>query len=110
MTVERKRGAELPMVVEAITPHEQRMSFRVGDSWCRSNALQLRSGIRFVSTTCQFDPSFSFSAIQPAADIELSLLQADRRGTRAHILSKILKRSGIKARIFASSGVPLTRA
>jgi AraC-like DNA-binding protein len=61
----------VPFVVESIGAAEQRMSFRVGDSWCRASTIDLRSGVRLGVTACQFEPSFAFSAAQPAAEIEL---------------------------------------
>lgn len=60
-----------PFVVETLGPAEQRLSFRVGDSWCRLTNLQLKSGVRLGVTACQYDPSFVFSAVQPPAELEL---------------------------------------
>lgn len=60
-----------PAVVESLGAAEVRSSFRVGDSWCRMNAIDLRAGVRLGVTACQFEPSFSFSAVQPPSEIEL---------------------------------------
>jgi AraC-like DNA-binding protein len=63
----------LPNVVESPGAPEARSSFRVGDSWCSTNTMDLRSGIRLGVTACQFDPSFSFSAVQPPSEVELAV-------------------------------------
>ena len=60
-----------PFVVESLGPAEQRVSFRAGDSWCRTSTMVLRSGIRLGVTACQFEPSFPSRAAQPPAEIEL---------------------------------------
>jgi AraC-like DNA-binding protein len=52
---------------------EQEMSFRVGDSWCRASTLELRSGIKLVTTSAQLERSFTFAGAQPASEIELSI-------------------------------------
>ena len=36
----------LPFVVDSVDAAEQRMSFRVGDSWCRVSSIELQSGVR----------------------------------------------------------------
>jgi AraC-like DNA-binding protein len=63
---------------------EQRTSFRVGDSWCRANTLELGSGVRLVTTALQFEPSFSFSAPQPPAEIELMIELMISKGSVIH--------------------------
>jgi AraC-like DNA-binding protein len=63
--------ASLASVVELARPAETNANFRAGDSWCRASAVDLRSGIRLGVTECQFEPSFSFPAVQPASEIEL---------------------------------------
>jgi AraC-like DNA-binding protein len=62
--------ATAPFVIESPNEGEQRLSFRVGDSWCRTSTLELRSGIRLGVTACQFEPSFTFSAAQPSSELE----------------------------------------
>jgi AraC-like DNA-binding protein len=69
--VHREEPLAVPFVVEPLGPAETRASFRVEDSWCRTTTIGLRSGIRLAITRCQFEPSFSFRAEQPPADIEL---------------------------------------
>lgn len=61
----------VPFVIESVGATEQRMSFRIGDSRCRASTLELRSGVRLGVTACQFEPSFSFSTVQPPAEVEL---------------------------------------
>jgi AraC-like DNA-binding protein len=61
----------VPLAIETIDSSEQRMSFRVGDSWSRTNAFGFRSGVRLVVAACQYEPSFSFDVVQPPAEIEL---------------------------------------
>jgi AraC-like DNA-binding protein len=46
------------------------MSFRVGDSSCRASTIELRSGVRLGVTACRFEPSFSFSTVQPPSEVE----------------------------------------
>jgi AraC-like DNA-binding protein len=62
---------EIAPVVEALGAAETRMSFRVGDSWCRTASVDLRSGIRLGVTTLEFERSFSFLAPQPPSEIDL---------------------------------------
>lgn len=95
-----RKISSVPLVVESLGGTEQRMSFRVGDSWCRSSIIELRSGVRLGTTACQFEPSFSFSVVQPPCELELvvskgALLQARtgygrdlRRGGNALQLGK----------------------
>ena len=64
-------AAGLARVVELPRTAETKASFRAGDSWCRLSTMELRSGIRLGVTECWFEPSFSFAAAQPAAEIEL---------------------------------------
>ena len=59
-----------PFVVDSVSATEQRMSFRVGDSWCRVSTIALQSGVRLGVTACQFEPSFAFSAEEPPSDFE----------------------------------------
>jgi AraC-like DNA-binding protein len=61
----------VPFVVESLSAAEQRMSFRVGDSRCRATTIELGAGVRVGVTACQFEPSFSFAAVQPPSEIEL---------------------------------------
>jgi hypothetical protein len=63
--------AGLARVVELPVPAETRNGFRDDDSWCRLSTIELRSGIRLGVTECQFEPSFSFAAPQPASEIDL---------------------------------------
>jgi AraC-like DNA-binding protein len=60
-----------PFVVDSVGAAEQRMSFRVGDSWCRVSTIDLQSGVRLGVTACQFEPSFAFCADQPPSEFEL---------------------------------------
>jgi AraC-like DNA-binding protein len=60
----------VPFVVESLGAAEQRVSFRVGDSWCRTSTIDLRAGVRLGVTACQFAPSFSFPAVQPPSELE----------------------------------------
>ena len=60
-----------PFVVDSVGVAEQRMSFRVGDSWCRVSNIDLQSGVRLGVTACQFEPSFAFCADQPPSEFEL---------------------------------------
>jgi AraC-like DNA-binding protein len=46
------------------------MSFRAGDSWCSIRSVELGAGVRLGVTRCRFEPSFSFSAVQPPSEIE----------------------------------------
>ena len=61
----------VPFVVESLSAAEQRVSFRVGDSRCRSTTIELGAGVRLGVTACQFEPSFSFATVQPPSQIEL---------------------------------------
>jgi hypothetical protein len=61
----------VPFVVESLDATEQRLSFRAGDSWCRVRSLDFASGARLAVTSCQFEPSFSFSVEQAPAEVEL---------------------------------------
>jgi AraC-like DNA-binding protein len=57
--------------VEPAGSGEQRVSFRVGDSWCRMSNFELQGGVLMGVTVCQYEPTFAFSVVQPAAEIEL---------------------------------------
>jgi AraC-like DNA-binding protein len=57
-------------LTESLGIGEQRMSFRAGDSWCTIRSIELQAGVRLGVTQCRFEPSFSFSAIQPPSEIE----------------------------------------
>jgi len=63
--------AGLAKAVEPPRSAESSASFRDGDSWCRLTTMELRSGLRLGVTECQFEPSLSFAAVQPASEIEL---------------------------------------
>lgn len=63
----------VPFVIETVSPAEQLVSFRVGDSWCRLRSLELRSGVRLGLTGCQYEPGFAFGALQPPAELELTV-------------------------------------
>jgi len=77
--------APIPFIVEAVSRAEQKASFRVGDSYCRSSNFELRGGVRLAVTGLQFAPAFSMTAEQPAAELDfiiskgaqLELLTAD---------------------------------
>jgi AraC-like DNA-binding protein len=73
-----------PFVVDAVSATELRMSFRVGDSWCRASNIELRSGVRLGVTTCQFDPTFAFSADQPPSDFDFVLAKGAVLEARAN--------------------------
>jgi AraC-like DNA-binding protein len=64
------RSPAAPLVTESRGGGEQRMSFRAGDSWCSIRSIELRAGVRLGVTRCQFEPSFSFAAVQPPSEIE----------------------------------------
>jgi AraC-like DNA-binding protein len=63
--------ARAAFLVDSPGPAEQSVSFQVGDSWCRSRTIDLPAGVRLGVTRCQFESSFSFSAEQPPAELEL---------------------------------------
>lgn len=65
--------AEPPFVIESPSAAEQRVSFRVGDSWCRLNRFDVGAGMRLDVTTCQYQPSFAFAAVHPPAEVELTV-------------------------------------
>jgi len=83
---DRGQGRDVALVVASPRPGAQRVSFRSGGSWCRSEDIELRSGIRLNVTRCRFEPSFSFVAGQRPAEVELvvskggTLLTRDSRG------------------------------
>src|SRR3954470_21175886 len=83
---DRGREPAVALVVESPRPGEQRVSFRHRGSWCRSDDVDLRSGIRLNVTRCGFEPSFSFVAPERPAEVELviskgaSLRTRDSRG------------------------------
>jgi AraC-like DNA-binding protein len=64
---------DVPFLVEAVGPTEQRVSFRVGDSWCRSHSIGLRSGMRLGVSALAFEPAFGFSIEQSPAELELTV-------------------------------------
>lgn len=64
---------DVPFLVETVGPAEQRVSFRVGDSWCRSHSIGLRSGMRLGVSALAFEPAFAFSIEQPPAELELTV-------------------------------------
>jgi AraC-like DNA-binding protein len=63
-------SATPPFQVESLGA-EQRVSFRVADSWCRTSTMELRGGVRLGVTALQLEQSYAFSAVQPAAELEL---------------------------------------
>jgi AraC-like DNA-binding protein len=84
-------GRNVPFLVESMGATEQRMSFRVGDSWCRFSTMELPSGVRLGVTASEFEPSFSFSVVQPPSELEFviskgAVLQA--RTTYGHDLRR----------------------
>lgn len=62
--------ASMPILVESLGAAEQRVSFRVGDSWSRTSALDLRGGARLEVGACYFAPSFAFSVAQGPAELQ----------------------------------------
>lgn len=60
-----------PFRVESLSEREQRLSFRVGDSWCRATSFELTSGMRLGVSACQYEASFAFSVVQPPSQVEL---------------------------------------
>lgn len=70
------------VAVEALSPTEQRVAFRVGDSHCEARSFSLRGGARLEVTRCRFVPSFSFAAQQRPAEIELSVSKGALLRTR----------------------------
>src|SRR5262245_29912121 len=81
----------VPFVVESMGAAEQRVSFRVGDSWCRTSTIELRSGIRIGVTACQFEPSFSFSVDQPPSELDFIVSRGaalDARTNGGHDVSR----------------------
>ena len=71
-----------PFEIESLGAGEQRASFRVNDSWCRVHTLELRSGVRLGVTACQFEPSFSFLAVQPPSELEFVVSKGSFLHTR----------------------------
>lgn len=63
-------ASRVPFTFESLGAGEQRVSFRVGDSWCRASNLELQSGVRLGVTACQLAPGFSFPVEQPPAELE----------------------------------------
>jgi len=107
----------VPFLIDSPAPAEQGISFRVGDSWCRSSNMDLPAGVRLRVTRCQFESSFSFSAEEAPAEVELvvskgSVLRASTKdGLEFHRGGNTLQlgrtRTSLRTRIRPTDETPM---